>query len=54
MVGESVAKHHMMVVCRMALVVNQMKRIKAEQRMKLGFQGGVETCSGWSVLSVSF
>ncbi|XP_051800420.1 uncharacterized protein LOC127532561 [Acanthochromis polyacanthus] len=33
-VGESVARQHRMVVCRMTLVVKKMKRAKAEQRTK--------------------
>ncbi|KAF7649688.1 hypothetical protein LDENG_00137590 [Lucifuga dentata] len=33
-VGESVARQHRMVVCRMTLVVRKMKRTKAEQRTK--------------------
>ena len=33
-VGESVAKQHRMVVCRMTLVVRKMKRTKAEQKTK--------------------
>ncbi|KAE8278057.1 hypothetical protein D5F01_LYC23887 [Larimichthys crocea] len=33
-VGESVARQHRMVVCRMTLVMRKMKRAKAEQRTK--------------------
>ena len=33
-VGESVAKQHRMVVCRVTLVVKRMKRTRAEQKTK--------------------
>ena len=33
-VGESVAKQHRMVVCRLTIVVRKMKRVKVEQRTK--------------------
>ena len=51
-VGESVARQHRVVVCRMTLVVRRMSRTKTEQKTKwwkmCGFQRRVETGSGWS------